>query len=244
MYVDESGDPGNSQYSSPHFILSGLIIYQDDWKSNLEQLKILRSHLKKTYNLNRRTEIHASEIFRVQKIEEYKRIRKSDRIKLLKEYIYQIPVIFNNAKILNICIDKQQHQDKDIFNLAWKRLIQRYEIYLKNMKDKGIIIADDTDSKKLMALQRQMRVYNPLPSSYNYGYYNAPIERVLEDTFARSSTQSYFIQTIDVVTHILYRKEYPKGSLKKHGIERLFDVLEPILLKEASRNDTLGIVRR
>lgn len=194
MYVDESGDPGNSQYSSQHFILSGLIIHQDDWKSNLEQLKILRGHLKETYNLNRRTEIHASEIFRVQKIEEYKRIRKSNRIKLLKEYIYQIPVIFNNAKILNICIDKQQHQDKDIFNLAWKRLIQRYETYLKNMKDKGIIIADDTDSKKLMALQRQMRVYNPLPSSYNYGYYNA--------------------------------------------------VLEPILLKEASRNDTLGIVRR
>ena len=39
MYVDESGDSGVSIHSSPHFILSGLIIDQDDWSLNLERLK-------------------------------------------------------------------------------------------------------------------------------------------------------------------------------------------------------------
>ena len=31
LYVDESGDPGKDKHSSPHFILSGLIISQEDW---------------------------------------------------------------------------------------------------------------------------------------------------------------------------------------------------------------------
>ena len=38
MYVDESGDPGTKGFASPHFILSGLIIHQDDWDKYLERL--------------------------------------------------------------------------------------------------------------------------------------------------------------------------------------------------------------
>jgi len=34
MYVDESGDPGIHKYGSPHFILSGLILSQEDWTKN------------------------------------------------------------------------------------------------------------------------------------------------------------------------------------------------------------------
>jgi hypothetical protein len=38
--------------------------------------------------------------------------------------------------------------------------------------------------------------------------------------------------------------EYPKGSLKKFGLEHQFKKLEPILLKQASKNDEFGIVRK
>ncbi len=100
-----------------------------------------------------------------------------------------------------------------------------------------------TDSLKLMALQRKMRIYNPTPSHFSEPY-NAPIDNVIEDTFSRSSYHSYFLQSVDLVAHLLYRKEYPKGSLKKFGIEHLFEKLEPILLKQASRSDEFGIVRK
>jgi hypothetical protein len=38
--------------------------------------------------------------------------------------------------------------------------------------------------------------------------------------------------------------EYPKGSLKKFSLEREFLNLDRILLKEASKEDALGIVRK
>ena len=42
MYVDESGDPGNSPLSSAHYILTGLIIHQDDWSPILNRIIALR----------------------------------------------------------------------------------------------------------------------------------------------------------------------------------------------------------
>lgn len=244
MYVDESGDPGGKGFASPHFILSGLIIHQDDWDKYLERLKVFRKSLKASYGLNLRTEIHASELIRIGKIEEYKRIRKSDRIGIIKDYVSQLPLIFDSAKVINICLDKQLHKERDIFELAWGRMLQRFDTYLKkSVKDKGILVADDTNSVKLRALQRKMRVYNPISSHFE-GYYSAPIDNIIEDGFMRDSQHSYFIQSVDLIAHMLYRKEYPKGSLKKFGLEYQFDKLESILLKEASKKDEYGIVRK
>ena len=76
MYVDESGDPGQHLLSSPHYILSGLIIHQNDWNTCLFRLKSFRKSLKIKYGLNQRTEVHAAELIRVQKIKAYKEIKK------------------------------------------------------------------------------------------------------------------------------------------------------------------------
>ena len=245
MYVDESGDPGHHVHSSPHFILSGLVIDQCDWMSFLDRLKTFRKHIKTTYGLNQRTEIHSSELIRVGNLKEYKKIAKVSRINILRDYCSEIPKIFDTAKIINVCIDICQHPDTDIFKLAWQRLLQRYDIYLKKeARDLGVVIADDTDSVKLMNIMRKMRIYNPTPSHFSQSAYNAPADNIIEDAFARSSHHSYFIQSVDVVAHILYRKEYPKGSLKKYGMEKQFQKLEPILLKKASKSDPYGIVRK
>ena len=131
MYVDESGDPGNHIHSSPHFILSGLVIDQGDWMTFLNRLKTFRKHIKNTYGLNQRTEIHASELIRVQCLKEYKKISKTNRINILRDYCTEIPNIFDTAKLINVCIDISQHPGVDVFRLAWQRLLQRYDIFLK-----------------------------------------------------------------------------------------------------------------
>lgn len=245
MYVDESGDPGLHKYGSPYFILSGLIFPEEDWQKYLQRLKEFRKSIKERYGLYVREEIHAAELIRINDIEAYRKIRKSDRINLLKEYCSQLPIIFDNAKVINVCLKKSEYQNAEAVQLAaWNRLAQRYDTYLKKMaKDRGIIISDDTDGLKIMRLLRKMRVYNPVPSQFE-GYYNVPTDSILEDLFQRNSKHSYFIQSVDVIAHLLYRKEYPKGSLKKFGLDKMFEILEPILLKEASRNDPMGIVRK
>lgn len=245
MYVDESGDPGIHQYGSPFFILSGLIVPQDEWQKYLDRLKTLRRSIKSSYGLLLREEIHASELIRINKLKSYSAIRKSDRIQLLRQYCSQIPIIFDAAKVINVCLRKSDFPTAhDVQMTAWSRLIQRFDTYLKkSAKDKGMIISDDTNSYSVMQLLRKMRVYNYTPSHYGPAY-NAPTDSIIEDLVQRNSKHSYFIQTVDVIAHLLYRKEVPKGSLKKFGIEGYFDMVEPILLKEASKSDPLGIVRK
>ncbi|MCC5916514.1 MAG: DUF3800 domain-containing protein [Cryomorphaceae bacterium] len=244
MYVDETGDSGQSKYSSPHFGLSGIIVSEANWGQCLERLKTFRKSIKEKYGLNQRTEIHSTELIRINKLKEYKNIKKRDRINILKDYCDQIPAIFDSSVVINVFLKKEDHSGSDIFNLAWGRLLQRYDTYLKKTaNDKGIVIADDTESRKLVALQRKMRVYNPVPSIFS-GSRNIPINNILEDTFFRSSQDSYFLQSVDVICHLLYRKEYPKGSLRKYGLEHQFDKLNPILFKKASKNDPHGIVRK
>jgi hypothetical protein len=244
MYVDESGDPGTHPLSSPHFILSGLIVHKNDWEKYLNRLKAFRKSLKAKYGLNQRTELHTAELIRIKKIGEYKKINKSNRLNIIRDYCAEMPLIFDTAKVINVSIKINEHPGVDIFNLAWSRLLQRFDTFLKKVgNDKGIVVADDTDSLKLMSLQRKMRLYNPTPSHYT-GTYNAPIDSIIEDIFSRSSHHSYFLQSVDVVAHTLYRMEYPKGSLKKFGLEHQFKKLEPILLKQASKNDEFGIVRK
>ncbi len=249
LYVDESGDSGEYisgiTKNSPHYILSAIIISQEDWFTILEKLKKLRGVINTNYGLNPRIEIHASELIRINKIEEYRNLLKHKRMEILKFYTSQIPVIFDTAKVLNICLDKtKQKSKKDIQELAWNRLIQRYDTYLKTVNDKGIIISDTMNQESLVRNTiRKMRIYNHVPSHYR-PYYDNPIKNILEDVFNRDSKHSYFIQTADVISQILYRKEYPKLSLKKYNVDKYFQILEPILLKEASRNDEFGIVRK
>jgi len=246
MYVDESGDPGLHQYGSPHYILSGLIVHQNEWTKCLSRLKIFRNVLKEKYGLNKRMEIHATELIRINKLKAYSTITKSKRLEILKTYSEQIPVIFDTCKVINICLNKQEFSTtKDIQVLAWNRLIQRYDTFLKKSgNDKGIIIADDTDSLIINKLLRKMRIYNPVNSHFTQSSYNAPADNILEDLIQRNSDNSYFIQTVDVIAHCLYRKEFPKGSLRKFGIHNYFNKIEQVLLKEASKTDPLGIVRK
>lgn len=249
MYVDDSGDPGKYTVgvstNSKHFILSGLIVSQDDWMLCLDRLKTFRQHIKKDFGLNLKEEIHSNELIRVNKIEAYKKIKKKDRLNILRQFIAQLPIIFDKGKVINVCLDKTQFAStKDIQEIAWTRIIQRYDTFLKKtVSDKGIIISDFTTEPLIRNLIRKMRVYNPVPSHYG-GSYNVPTVNIIEDPFLRDSKHSYFIQSVDAITQALYRREYPKGSLKKYGVQNYFNCLEPILLREAANNDKYGIVRK
>ena len=86
LYVYESGDPGINEYSSEYYILSGLIVNQEEWSKYLNRLKLFRKHVKEKYRLNQRVEIHSKELIRIGKIKEYTEITKTNRINILKEY--------------------------------------------------------------------------------------------------------------------------------------------------------------
>jgi hypothetical protein len=251
MYIDQSGDPGNliiekGKENSKHYILAGLIVPVTDWNTCFERIKKLRRELKNLYGLPVREEIHANELIRIQKKKPYRKIVKRKRIALLKHFVSSIPNIFSKGKIVTICFEKDKISPigfKNYEEMAWNRLLQRYDNYLKNEKMYGIVISDQTDERLVRGLLRKMKVFNPIPSKFG-GSYQALTDSIVEDPFMRDSQHSYFIQVVDAIAYSLYRKEYPKGSLKKYNLQNLFKMLEPILLKEASSNDEYGVVRK
>ncbi len=239
MYVDESGDPGKAPLSSPHFILSGLIIHVNDWDDYLKKLKVFRVKIKTKYGFSLRTEIHSAELIRIQKLAEYKSIRKSERLNIIKDYCNELPIIFDKASVINVCLTIKNYQEEDIFNLAWSKLLGSFNEYLIKKQSYGLVISDDTSNAKLLSLQRKLN-----QSSLNNLKKERSLTNIIEDTFFRQSNQSYFLQSCDVIAHMLYRMEYPKGSLKKFGIELQFKKFKPILEKADSEMDEFGIIRK
>ncbi len=61
MYVDESGDTGLVRSPTTHFVLSGLVIHESDWRAFVAQIAAFRKTLRASYNLPIRSEIHAAD---------------------------------------------------------------------------------------------------------------------------------------------------------------------------------------
>jgi len=60
MYVDESGDIGKVNSPSNYFVLSAVILHENDWLNILDDMIVFRRGLKSRYGLGMNEEIHAS----------------------------------------------------------------------------------------------------------------------------------------------------------------------------------------
>jgi hypothetical protein len=258
MYVDESGDPGPYDLTKPahlratrHYIVSGFIIPAEEWRNYLTYFLDVRRYIKKKYGLPVRVELHGSELIRPKKSEAIKNVGpRYKRIALYQDALGSLTQGMTRARFINVHLDKQKpvyasSSKRDIQDLVWNRLLQRYSTYLQKScnGDTGLVFADETNEAKVRGLLRKMRVHNFVPSSIYIGEsVSVPVVNIIEDPIMRNSTSSYFVQIADLVAHSLYRKLYPKTSLNKHNIDKLFDRVDPLLCKAASRYNPQGIV--
>lgn len=249
LYVDESGDVGSRPGSSPYFALSGFVVHELRWHDTLQSILDFRQSARAKYGFKLREEMHASRF--IQKPGGLSRIPKSMRLRLLRDAI-DMQAGLSDISILNVLVEKRgKPADYDVFQAAWKVLIQRFENTIsrcnfpgpKNPQDYGVLIVDQTDERKLRGLARQMRVYNPIPSVDGRGYRQLPIKTLVEDAVHRNSLHSYFIQLCDVNAYFLYQKHEPASYIRKKGARHYFDRLDPALCKVASSSDPQGIVR-
>lgn len=153
-------------------------------------------------------------------------------------------------------MDKASKTDPaSVFTLAWETLIQRFENTLThqnftdpaNLNDRGMLIPDNTNGQLLHRVVRRMRRYNPISNErrvYAGGYRNLPLSRIIEDPFTKDSADSLFLQMVDVVADFGFQMYRPNPYVKKKGARNYYNLLDPVLLKIASRAHPLGIVER
>ncbi len=251
MYVDESGDTGLGNSPTRHFVLSGLVVHELRWQSCLEQLIEFRRRMKAQFGVRLRDEIHSANF--ISHPGDMIRIRRNDRLTIIRMFARELASI-GDLNIINVAVDKaSKTAGYDVFEMAWKALIQRFEntaihrnfLGPANPDERGMIFPDNTENKKITDLLRRMRRYNPIPSQayFGSGYRNIGISKIIEDPSFRDSAHSYFIQAADLVAFLLYQYLSPCAYFRKKGATCYFKMLDPALCKVASSTNPYGIVR-
>lgn len=248
MFVDESGDPGMAGSPTRYFALSGLVVHELRWLEALDHLIAFRGRMRKTFGLKLREEIHAAHF--ITKPGALARIPKPDRLTILRHLADEL-ARFDGMTVINVLVDKNRHAPtQDIFEVAWRTLIQRFENTTghrnfngpSNADERGMLFPDGQPSGQLNRLVRRMRRYNPVPSRIS-GYRDMPLRKVLEDPVYRDSANSLFIQAADLCAFLLYQSQQPNQYMRKSGGKNYFARLDPILCKVAAPADPQGIVR-
>jgi hypothetical protein len=251
MYVDESGDTGLINSPTRYFALSGLVIHELRWNEYLNQLVSFRKRLKEKFGLKLREEIHARSL-----LEEPKglaRIPKHERLAIIRMFTNELASM-TDINLINVLNDKQgKPSNYDVFETSWTALLQRFDNTIRNHNfpgpsnsdERGIILPDNTDSKKLTLLSRRLRRFNPVPNKLQYGpgYRNLQIHNIIEDPNFRDSRNSYFVQAADLSAFLLYQFIQPCKYIRKKSAQNYFDRLDTVFCKVASQNDPRGIVR-
>ena len=250
MYVDESGDCGLTNSPTRYFVLTGLILHELRWQPYLDQLVDFRRRMRQSFGLRLREEIHASAM--INSPGSLVRIKRHDRLAIIRAFADELASM-PDLNIINVVVDKADKSiDHDIFGVAWKVLIQRFENTISrhnfsgpaNADECGMILPDHADDKQLTLLLRPMRRYNPITKqvAFGPGYRNLALGKLVEDPSFRDSGHSYFIQGADLAAFLLYQRLAPNAYMRKKGGQYYFDRLELILCKVASSKDPYGIV--
>ncbi len=250
MYVDEVGDSGMVNSPTRYFVLTGLVVHELRWQGYLDQIIDFRRRMNAQFGFRLREELHAATL--ISSPGSLVRIRRNDRLTIIRGFANELARM-PDLNVINVVVDKQgKPLNYDVFSMAWKVLTQRFENTLSNRNfrgptnqdERGMVIADHTDDKKLIQLLRQMRRYNPVPNqpSFGLGYRNLILTSIIEDPSLRESEHSYFVQATDLAAFLLYQRLAPNLYMRRKSGRNYFKRLGPILCKVASSTDPDGIV--
>ncbi len=260
MYVDESGDCGLPSDGSPtrYFCLSGLVLHELRWRDTTADVLRFRHWLKSRYKVNLDEELHAGDMISKPSrlAPSLGKLAKHERLAIVRHFADAISRL-SDINIINVVVDKAsgRFSDKDgVFRRAWYALFQRFENTIrhqnfpgpKNVDDRGIVLADNTDGMKLRRYLNDMRVCNHLFVKQRFGAYSIkdePIRAIIEDPVLRDSRNSYLVQAADCATYLLKQSIQPSSYMQVHGGSAYFHRLAPVLCHHACNKDPKGIVR-
>jgi hypothetical protein len=251
MYVDASGDPGLFNSPTRYFALTGIAVHELRWQQYLDQMIAFRQRMRSAFGLKLREEIHAAAM--INSPGPLIRISRNDRLTILRMLADELAGMAD-ISVLKVVVDKQgTGPPYDVFVMAWKALLQRFENTMSNHNfpgpsnpdERGMVSPDHTDDKKLVQLLRQMRKYNPVANQprFGIGYRNLLIRLIVEDPSFRESHHSLYVQAADLAAFLLYQFVCPSTYVRKKSAQNYFKRLEPVLCRVASPRDPFGIVR-
>lgn len=234
VYLDDSRD-------EELCVFSGLIVPASEWRASFEQLREFRRGLKATDGIFIRKELHAWKFVSGRGRISDRIVTKYRRSEIFKEAL-GVAAALPQLKIINGVTTADD--DERIFEWIANRIQRTMEAWNSH----AMLICDEGKEATYTRLIRRMGVFNPIPS--RLGEWpegtrtrNITVNRILEDPVFKVSQRSYFIQLADFCAYSLLRRERPIASKTRYGLDAAFNILDPVLLKQATYNDPQGVLR-
>ncbi len=234
VYIDESKDESYCVYSA-------LAIPVYKWHEHLSKVQEFRRGLRESDGIYVKAELHAWKFVSGRGRISASHVSRQRRCEIFRRTLEFITTL-EEVKLFNAFSPRSQELE------AFQYLVTRVDRTMLEWNSRALLICDSGNEGALRKLVRKMRRYNPIPSQYGCWENgeitkNFPLTRIVEDPFFHKSEDSYFIQLVDFCAYALLRKENPTIKSQQCGISQAFGALEPILVLEASRKDSLGIIR-
>jgi hypothetical protein len=212
-YFDESGDsgvPGLVNTPTNFFVLSCVLIHQDEWLSSLDHLVRLRGQLRTVSGIPARPEIKSSDIRRGRGVLESLHWSPARRMDFYRYLMTWQNTTLTAAQCFSIVIEKAPAYSRkwEPREAAWTFAIQRLDRLAVEKNDKVMIFPDEGHGMFIRRLLRRLRRRQVIPGHFGREPLSVPAERIVEDPNDRQSHDSYFIQLADWNAYATYRSFY------------------------------------
>jgi len=231
-YTDES--TANDRY-----IYTTLGIPMKQWNHIFSRIKAFRQYINKEYGIQLHKELHATKFVNG---------RGQFRKTVGK---------FQRSEIFKMCLQTLANEHKtgihtfsSITNkpersLEW--VFQRVHNTAESNDYYALTFFDSGNEVSTQKVLRKMRVISHVPSKYgtwddDSKTKNVPVSRIVADTMFIDSSKDYMIQTVDFIAYAVKTMFEPSSNAVKYNLKDSYKILEPIILKQATKANDLGIV--
>ncbi len=235
IYIDDSKD-------EEICVFSALAVPVDQWHAAFQQIRDFRRTLHKAYGIYTYKELHAWKFVSGRGRPSDRVVTKGQRAAIFLDTLKLLAGL-PGVRLFNVVFPRNQDER------AFERLLNRANRSLLAWGSHALLVCDQGKEIAYTQMVRRMYVYNPIPSQFGHwsdtgqSRKNIPLDRIVEDPFFKDSAQSYYIQMVDFAAYALLRRERPVASKTRYGLDKAFDLLSAILVREATRKDPEGIIR-
>lgn len=236
-YIDESGDTGAvASEGSRTYAVSCLLVPMKSWTSALDGLIDYRRSIKRDFGVTMQTEMKAYHLVGIRKNFRDLGLSVADVRTIYERGMDALVPISSGAFSVVIYKSEIKKQSIDVFNTSWEYLFTRLRKRSERTGQPIIVVHDKGEEDRVRAHLRKFRRANWQGSGYG------PANLLIEDTVARDSHQSYFIQAADLMAYAASRHAVPTtGKTTNVCDHTMWDRLKPIQLTEVSRTRDDGI---
>ena len=209
------------------------------WNHIFSRIKAFRHYINNEYGIQLHKELHATKFVN----------GRGQFSKIVGKY--------QRAEVFRLCLKTLANESNtgihtfssitDMPDRSLERILTRIHNTAEHNDYYALTFFDSGNEISTQKTLRKMRVINYIPSKFS-GLYgepitkNVPITRIIADSMFIDSVKDYMIQVVDFIAYAVKTMYEPSSNAIKYDLQDSYRILEPIILKQATKSNELGIV--